>query len=288
MPSHVRPTVIHDVGMLREAVKALRAAGKRIGFVPTMGALHEGHMSLVRACRAECGASVVSIYVNPSQFGPSEDFARYPRTLEADLDLLAAEGIDLVFAPENEAVYGPGHATWVDPGGVAELLEGQCRPGHFRGVATVVLKLFGMVRPDVAYFGQKDYQQAQVIRQMVADLDVSVEIRVCPTVREADGLAMSSRNRYLSPEARQRALVLWRSLEAAHAALSAGERSTAAIEGTMHEVLATAPEAEIEYAVVVHPDTLAPIDRVESGAVALLAVRIEGTRLIDNRILQAD
>ncbi len=165
---------------------------------------------------------MVSIYVNPSQFGPGEDFAKYPRTLEADLALLAGCGTDLVFAPDNEEVYRPGHATWVEVGAVAEPLEGACRPGHFRGVATIVLKLFNMVQPDVAYFGQKDYQQALVIRRMVADLDVPVAIRVCPIVREPDGLAMSSRNRYLSPAARQRALVLWKSLQLAGELVAAG------------------------------------------------------------------
>ena len=189
-----------------------------------MGALHEGHLSLVRAAKAECDYTVVSIFVNPSQFGPNEDFAKYPRTLDADLALLAGCGADLVFAPGNEEVYRAGHATWVEVGSVAEPLEGVFRPGHFRGVATVVLKLLNMVQPDAAYFGQKDYQQALVIRRMVADLDVPVAIRVCPIVREPDGLAMSSRNRYLSPAARRRALVLWKSLQLAGKLVAEGER----------------------------------------------------------------
>ena len=209
------PKLVTTVAQLRDELGAVRRAGKKIGLVPTMGALHEGHLSLVRAARAECDYTVVSIYVNPSQFGPGEDFAKYPRTLEDDLALLAGCRTDLVFAPSNEEVYRPGHATWVEVGAVAEPLEGACRPGHFRGVATIVLKLLNMVQPDVAYFGQKDFQQALVIRRMVADLDVPVAIRVCPIVREADGLAMSSRNRYLSPAARQRALVLWKSLQLA-------------------------------------------------------------------------
>ena len=195
------PKPVTTVAQLREQLRTARRAGRKIGLVPTMGALHEGHLSLVRAAKAECDYTVVSIYVNPSQFGPNEDFAKYPRTLEADLALLAGCGADLVFAPGNDEVYRAGHATWVEVGPVAEPLEGVFRPGHFRGVATVVLKLLNMVQPDAAYFGQKDYQQALVIRRMVADLDLPVAIRVCPTVREPDGLAMSSRNRYLSPAA---------------------------------------------------------------------------------------
>ena len=202
-------------------------AGRKIGFVPTMGALHEGHLSLVRAAKAECDCTVVSIFVNPSQFGPNEDLAKYPRTLDADLALLAGCGADLVFAPSNDEVYRAGHATWVEVGSVAEPLEGAFRPGHFRGVATVVLKLLNMVQPDAAYFGQKDYQQALVIRRMAADLDVPVAIRVCPTVREPDGLAMSSRNRYLSPAARRRALVLWKSLQLAGKLVEEGQRDAA-------------------------------------------------------------
>ena len=201
--------------------------GKRIGLVPTMGALHEGHLSLVRAAKAECDCTVVSIYVNPTQFGPSEDFSKYPRTLEADLKLLADCGADIAFVPTNEEMYpGTKRAAFASTLGsqrcalppsrsAVEPLEGQCRPGHFRGVATVVLKLFNIVQPDAAYFGQKDYQQAAVIRRMTADLNLPIAIRVCPTVREPDGLAMSSRNRYLSPAARQRALVLWKSLQTA-------------------------------------------------------------------------
>ena len=234
------PKLVTTVAALREEIVALRRAGKRIGLVPTMGALHEGHLSLVRAARAECDAVVVSIYVNPSQFGPGEDLAKYPRTLDADLALLAECGATggkrecpsslFVFAPADGEVYRPGHATWIIPGGPAEPLEGRLRPGHFRGVATVVLKLLNMVQPDVAYFGQKDYQQSLVIRRMAADLDLPVAIRVCPIVREADGLAMSSRNRYLSPAARQRAVVLWRSLRLAAELVNGGETAAAAVE----------------------------------------------------------
>ncbi len=277
---------ITTVAQLRDELRAMRRIGKRIGLVPTMGALHEGHLSLVRAARAECGCTVVSIYVNPSQFGPNEDFAKYPRTLEADLALLAGCGTDLAFAPGNEEVYRPGHAAWVEPGGIAEPLEGQFRPGHFRGVATVVLKLFNMVQPDAAYFGQKDYQQALVIRRMAADLDLPVAIRVCPTVREPDGLAISSRNRYLSPSARQRAVVLWKSLELAGRLVQQGQRSAEAIAARMRELIGTAADARIDYVALVDPETLQPVETITGRTLAALAVRIENTRLIDNCLLK--
>jgi pantoate--beta-alanine ligase len=280
-----RPRMISSVPELRAAIAALRRAGKRIGFVPTMGALHEGHLSLVRASKAECAATAVSIYVNPSQFGPNEDFTKYPRTLEADLDLLAACGADLVFTPQDADMYPPEFASWVEVGAVAEPLEGQFRPGHFRGVATVVLKLFNLVQPDAAYFGQKDYQQTAVIRRMVADLNVPVEIRVCPIVREPDGLAMSSRNRYLSPSARQRALVLWRSLERAGEMVAEGERGAEIILGEMRRLILSAEDARIDYIAIVDPDTLQSVETVRKTALALLAVKIENTRLIDNRML---
>jgi pantoate--beta-alanine ligase len=285
MPSTNDIQVFTTLRDLRAAVAAARAEGKRIGLVPTMGALHEGHLSLVRAARAECDAVVVSIYVNPSQFGPNEDLAKYPRTLQADLDLLAGCGTDFVWAPADAEVYRPGHATWVEVGDVAEPLEGECRPGHFRGVATIVLKLFNAVQPDVAYFGQKDYQQAAVIRRMVADLDVPVEIGVCPIVREPDGLAMSSRNRYLSPAARGRALVLWKSLQLAAELVAGGERRAAAVAGRMREVILTAGDARIDYVALVDPDTLLPVESISRPTLAALAVRIENTRLIDNCIL---
>ncbi len=280
-----RPQPITAVDALRRAVRARREAGRRIGLVPTMGALHEGHLSLVRAAKQECGCTVVSIYVNPSQFGPAEDLAQYPRALEADLDALAACGAELVFVPADARVYRPGHATWIEVGGVAEPLEGRIRPGHFRGVATVVLKLFQMVQPDVAYFGRKDYQQLLVIRQMAADLDVPVEVRACPTVREPDGLAMSSRNAYLRPEARRRARTLRQSLVRAEELVAAGERSAEKIARQMRDILLTAAPIEIDYIALVHPETLKPAAEVAAPTVALLAARIEGTRLIDNTLL---
>jgi len=284
--SNAIPKLITAVAQLRETLAAVRREGKRIGLVPTMGALHEGHLSLVRAAKAECDCTVVSIYVNPTQFGPNEDFSKYPRTLEADLKLLAGCGADVVFAPTNEEVYQAGHATWVEVGAVAEPLEGHCRPGHFRGVATVVLKLFNMVQPDVACFGQKDFQQTAVIRRMTADLNLPLAIRVCPTVREPDGLAMSSRNRYLSPAARQRALVLWRSLQTAVKLVQEGQRDASRIVARMREMIETAEDARIDYIALVDPDTLQPVGRITGRTLAVLAVKIENTRLIDNCLLE--
>ena len=280
------PKLITTAAQLREELAAVRREGKRIGLVPTMGALHEGHLSLVRAAKGECGCAVVSIYVNPTQFGPNEDLAKYPRTLEADLKLLAGCGADVVFAPTNDEVYPAGLSTWVEVGAVAEPLEGQCRPGHFRGVATVVLKFFNMVQPDAAYFGQKDFQQAAVIRRMTADLNLPLAIRVCPTVREPDGLAMSSRNRYLSPAARQRALVLWRSLQTAVKLVQEGQRDASRIVARMREMIETAEDARIDYIALVDPDTLQPVGRITGRTLAVLAVKIENTRLIDNCLLE--
>jgi pantoate--beta-alanine ligase len=281
MPPHVFTTVAE----IRAALLPCRRAGKRIGLVPTMGALHEGHLSLVRASKAECDLTVVWIYVNPSQFGPREDLANYPRTLHADLEKLAACNTEFVMAPSDAEVYRAGHATWVEVGAIAEPLEGRCRPGHFRGVTTIVLKLFNMIQPDVAYFGQKDYQQAAVIRRMVADLDLPVTIRVCSTIREPDGLAMSSRNAYLSPDARRRASVLWRSLELARQLVAGGERDVAAIVRQMNQQI-LAEGATIDYVALVDPDSLSAVAKVSGPTLAALAVNIDGTRLIDNAILE--
>ena len=301
----VRPRVVEDVGTLRQTLELARRQGKRIGLVPTMGALHEGHLSLVRASKQECDCTVVSIYVNPTQFGPHEDLDKYPRTLEADLDALAACGVELVFLPADTAVYGPSHTTFVEVGPVAEPLEGEYRPGHLRGVATIVLKLFNMVGADVVYFGQKDYQQALVVRRMVEDLDVPIAVRTCPTVREPDGLAMSSRNAYLSPEARHRARVLYESLELAKDLLDKGERDAATIVGRMREVIEKkgtgpfsakhpsgrsgkmdlSPFSRIDYIVMADPDTLEPVTEITGRTLLALAVKIDDTRLIDNTIL---
>ncbi len=281
-----RPELVSTVAALRKVLGTVCRAGKKIGLVPTMGALHQGHLSLVRASSDECDYTVVSIYVNPSQFGAGEDLDHYPRTLEADLDALAEHRVPLVFAPASEEVYPGDYATWVEVGSVAGPLEGACRPGHFRGVATIVLKLFNMVQPDAAYFGQKDYQQALVIRRMVEDLNLPIAIRVCPIVREPDGLAMSSRNAYLTPAERRRALVLWKSLCLAGDLVDQGERSTALIAEKMRELILSAEDAKIDYVALVDPQTLQPVDEIQGRALAALAVRIGRTRLIDNRLLE--
>ena len=279
------PRVVTTGDELRPLIAAARERRLTIGLVPTMGALHEGHLSLVDASRRECGFTVVSVFVNPTQFGPGEDYSRYPRPFAADLAQLAARGVNLVFAPEAPSMYAPGHATFVDVGAVAEPLEGRFRPGHFRGVATVVLKLFNLVTPDVAFFGRKDYQQSVVIRRMVLDLDLPIQIRVCPTVRDADGLALSSRNAYLSPAQREQALALSRSLRLAKELAAAGEQSSAAILERMHALFAAVPEVQIDYLALVDPDTLADVTRIEGTVVAAAAARVGGTRLIDNEII---
>jgi len=281
-----RPRLVTTIPELGEAIAAARREGKRIGLVPTMGALHEGHLSLVRASRAECDYTVVTIYVNPSQFGPEEDYRRYPRTLDADLESLAGCEVDLVFAPANEEVYPPGYMTWVDPAGVAAPWEGELRPAHFRGVATIVLKLFNMVGAEAAYFGQKDYQQALVIRRMVEDLNVPIAIRVCPTVREADGLAMSSRNTYLSPAERGQAAVLWKSLVLARDLVARGERRAAVIAERMRGLIRAAGPTRIDYVALVDPDTLAPVEEIRNPTLAVLSIVVGQTRLIDNCLLQ--
>lgn len=279
------PLLVTTVSEFRKTLHAARRSGKTIGLVPTMGALHEGHLSLVRASRAECGFTAVTIYVNPTQFGPHEDFAQYPRTLESDLTLLSGLA-DVVFAPRDEEVYPPGFSTWVEVGSVAKPLEGVCRPGHFRGVATIVLKLFTMAWPDVAYFGQKDYQQALVIRRMAIDLNLPLTIRVCPIVREPDGLAMSSRNRYLAPDERQRATVLYQSLTQAANLVAQGETNASRITEAMRRTIQAANPKQIDYVAIADPETLEPVETIRGRTVALLAVRIGKTRLIDNMILE--
>jgi len=273
---------------LRQTVDAWRSAGERVGFVPTMGALHEGHLSLVRLARERADRVVASVFVNPTQFGPNEDFNRYPRQPEKDGAMLESAGCDLLFLPDVETLYPKGHATFVEPGGAAEGLEGACRPGHFRGVATVVTALFNLVRADVAVFGEKDAQQLAVVLQMVRDLSIPIEIVPGPTVREADGLAMSSRNAYLSPEERRAAAVLHRALRAAEAAISQGERRGDAVRGCLREVLNTEPLARVEYAEVVDAESFQPVETLRGRLVLPLAVRIGGTRLIDNIRLTAE
>ena len=274
--------VVSTVAEVREA----RRDYPSLGFVPTMGFLHEGHISLVKAAKARMGAVACSIFVNPTQFAPSEDLARYPRDLERDLSLLSQAGCDLVFAPDASEAYPAGFSTRVEVEGVTAPLEGAVRPGHFSGVATVVLKLFNMVQPDAAWFGQKDAQQCAVIRRMAADLDLPVEIVVAPTVREPDGVAMSSRNVYLGPEDRAAAVALIRALTAAEAAFDAGERDANGLRALMTSVLEGEPRGVADYVSIADPDTLVELQTVDDrGAVASLAVRFGKTRLIDNLLL---
>jgi pantoate--beta-alanine ligase len=259
--------------------------GAVIGLVPTMGALHDGHLSHVRRARARDEVVVASVFVNPTQFGPSEDLARYPRTPERDAALLDAESVDVLFMPSAEEMYPPGFATRVEVGRIGEVLEGASRPGHFAGVATVVLKLFQLVRPTRAYFGQKDAQQLAVIRQMVRDLNLPVAIVAGPTIREPDGLAMSSRNAYLNPAERRAATVLYHALTAARARYKAGERDAAALRHVMRKTVAEEPLARLDYAEVVGADTMEAPATAEAGALLVIAARIGTTRLIDNMAL---
>ena len=267
---------------LRGEIARWRKAGERIGFVPTMGALHEGHLSLVGIAREKADRVVASVFVNPAQFGPNEDFGRYPRQPERDAEMLEAAGCDLLFLPDVETMYPSGHTVYVDLGTPSEGLEGTCRPGHFRGVATVVTILFNLVQPDVAVFGEKDAQQLAVIRKMVKDLLFPIEIVPGPTVREADGLAMSSRNAYLTLEERQAAAVLHRSLRAAESAIAAGERRGDEVRRILMETLNSEPLALVEYAEVVDAESFRPVERLQGRLVLPLAVRVGGTRLIDN------
>ncbi len=257
------------------------------GLVPTMGALHEGHASLVRRATTECRHVGVSIFVNPSQFRPGEDLAKYPRTIQNDLELLEKLGVAVVFTPTANDMYPPGYQTWIAVEDIAAPLEGECRPGHFRGVVTVVAKLFNAFQPHRAYFGQKDAQQAAVIRRMIEDLNFPVEQVVCPTVREADGLALSSRNAYLSPEERKAATVLYRALCSARNSYENGEREGPALRSLMQAVIDSEPLALAEYVSAADPGTLREIQTIESGAGVLLsmAVKIGKTRLIDNMLL---
>ncbi len=280
------PLVVSSAAELRAEIAAARRRGLRVGLVPTMGALHEGHLSLVDAARAETGLVVVSIFVNPTQFGPQEDFTRYPRQLDRDLQALGGRGANLVFTPTTESMYGPRHATMVEPAGVALRWEGAHRPGHFRGVATIVLKLFQLVQADVAFFGRKDLQQCLVIAQMARDFDLPIELRFCPIVREADGLALSSRNAYLAPAERQRALVLSRSLRLAAERVAAGETDAERLLGSMHELFAAEPQVQLDYLALADPETLEPLVRITGPTAALVAARVGTTRLIDNWLLE--
>jgi pantoate--beta-alanine ligase len=256
-----------------------------VGFVPTMGYLHEGHLALVRQARAESASVVVSIFVNPTQFAPQEDFREYPRDPERDLALLEKEGVDVVFMPPVEEIYPPGFSSWVEVGKIAQGLEGASRPGHFRGVATVVARLFNIVQPDRAYFGQKDAQQLLVVKSMVSELKMKLEVVAVPTVRELDGLAMSSRNTYLNPEERKAAAVLYQALGLAQRLFSEGEKDAEAIRRQMTELIQKQPLAEIDYISIADAETLDELDEVKPPALVSLAVKIGKTRLIDNVVV---
>ena len=277
---------------MRSASRGLRLAGKRVGFVPTMGALHEGHLSLVRAARDGSDVVAASIFVNPTQFGANEDLGKYPRRFERDCELLEREGVELLFAPSVEEMYGRAAdksvrptTTWVTVEGLSDRLDGRSRAGHFRGVATVVAKLFNIVEPDAAFFGQKDAAQVAIIRRMVRDLDLAVEIVVCPIVREADGLAMSSRNAYLDPEQRRQALVLHRSLMRVQKLVDAGERDAAKLVAAGRAEFAGEAAVRLDYFEIVDPDTLDAVEDISGGALVAVAAFVGSTRLIDNLVI---
>jgi pantoate--beta-alanine ligase len=277
--------VLTTVREMRAAGRAIRRNGQSLGFVPTMGALHAGHIALVRAARAQCDVVAASIFVNPTQFGPNEDFAKYPRTLEQDCAMLESEGVALVFAPQPEEMYAAGAGSFVEVEGVGDRLDGASRPGHFRGVATVVAKLFHIAAPDKAFFGQKDAAQVAVLRRMVRDLNFDLELVVCPTVREPDGLALSSRNRSLSAEERTRALVLSGALSAISAAYRAGQKDVARLLEAGRNAIAAEPEVRIDYLAIVDWDTLLPLAEARPGALVAVAAHVGSTRLIDNTVL---
>ncbi len=272
---------------VRAGSRAARAAGKTVGFVPTMGALHEGHLSLVQAAKSQSDIVVVSIFVNPTQFGPNEDFEKYPRTLERDRGLLEKEGVDLLFAPPVTEIYPDGAVTYVTVERISERLDGASRPGHFRGVTTVVSKLFNIIEPDLAFFGQKDAAQVAIIRRMVRDLKIPVEIVVCPIVREADGLAMSSRNAYLNSDERKTALILRRSLLRAQEVFDRGERNPRNLIEAAKKIFSAEPSVRLDYFQIVDPETLEELDSVSGPALLAVAAYIGTTRLIDNIVLSA-
>jgi pantoate--beta-alanine ligase len=276
---------LDTVSLMKAACRQVARNGKTLGFVPTMGALHEGHLSLVRASVSRCNVTAVSIFVNPLQFGPTEDLAKYPRTMERDRGMLDAAGVDLLFFPSVEEMYPAGAKTRVHVEELSEKLDGASRPGHFQGVATVVNKLFEIIRPDLAFFGQKDAAQVAVLRKMVRDLDMDVELVVCPIVREKDGLAMSSRNAYLTGEQRQQALVLHRSLMRVQVAVDRGERDSAKLRKVGEQVIAEEQGARLDYFAIVDPDNLDPVADIGRGALVAVAAFVGTTRLIDNILL---
>ena len=273
--------IITSVRQMQQACRNLRRKGK-LGLVPTMGALHDGHLSLVRRAQGECDSVVVSIFVNPTQFAAGEDYETYPRSFEDDCAKLRDAGVDLLFAPSAEEMYAPGSATYIEVPGIGDRLDGASRPGHFRGVATVVAKLFNIVGPDRAYFGQKDAAQIAVLRAMILDLNFPVQLVACPIVRERDGLAMSSRNRYLSPQNRRRALIMHRALQTACELLEAGEIRAEILQSALLRVFAEDEGVRLDYAAIVDPSTLLTVDDTSQGALIAIAAWVGSTRLIDN------
>jgi pantoate--beta-alanine ligase len=277
---------LRTIAEMRAASRQARQSGKRLGFVPTMGALHEGHLSLVRAAHQATDVVVASIFVNPTQFGPNEDLAKYPRSFERDCELLEKEGVEWLFAPSVQEMYPSGAVTWVLVEELSNKLDGRSRPGHFRGVSTVVSKLFHIVQPNIAFFGQKDAAQAAIIRRMVLDLNLPVEVAVCPIVREPDGLAMSSRNAYLDSQQRQKALVLHRSLMRVQELLERGEISAHILASEGRNEFNADPSVRLDYFEIVNPDTLDPIEDISNGALIAVAAYIGSTRLIDNTLVK--
>lgn len=278
--------IITKAKEMHDAVREEKSRGKIIGFVPTMGFLHEGHLSLVRESARQADVTVVSIYVNPAQFGPKEDFREYPRDIKRDTEILEAEGVDYIFSPDNEEIYPEGYKTYVEVHDLQDTLCGRSRPGHFRGVCTVVLKLFNIIEPDIAYFGQKDAQQAIILKRMAQDLNLEVEIEVLPIVREEDGLALSSRNTYLDQEERKAARVLSKTLEEAREMVKNGEQDSGKVINRMKEMIIQEPRAKIDYVEIADMENLNPVAKIEKEALAALAVFIGEVRLIDNTILK--
>jgi pantoate--beta-alanine ligase len=279
---------IHTIQWMKELAKEALVNQRPLGLVPTMGALHQGHFSLVREAKRKCSPVVVSIFLNPKQFGPAEDLTKYPRTFESDRDALANLGADILFAPSSEEMYPSGFKTSVTVKSLSDRLEGRARPGHFDGVATVVLKLFEMVQPTVAFFGRKDAQQARIIRQMVTDLNLGTQIELCPIVREPDGLALSSRNVYLKPEDRQAATVISRSLAACKESISNGERDVVRLLAVTRGKLESEPRLTIDYVEIVDVDSFEPVPMIRGNCYALIAAKVGGTRLIDNAYIEQE
>jgi pantoate--beta-alanine ligase len=287
-PAQSSMEIIRTVGWMKQVASEARSRGRVLGFVPTMGALHEGHLSLIREAQKRCSPVVVSIFINPKQFGPSEDFQKYPRQMEKDRAILEEAGIDYLFAPSIEEMYPKGFRTAVVVEGLSDRLEGRSRPGHFRGVATVVVKLFDIVQPRLSFFGRKDAQQVRILQQMNRDLDLDTEIVVCPIAREADGLAISSRNVYLNANERRSARALYQSLEAARKEIARGERNAARLLALIEGVIRGAADVRLDYAEIVDRETLEPVTSLRKNYYVLLAAFVGGTRLIDNALIEEE